>query len=214
MGMDTECMLTCNRVNLGNLSSVGGQFELSSTYADLKCEKFSKFNQQVSLNRPLLCGNYTKIEDLPGTTNSNPSNNSSSPGNDESSTSSPIHSSTTTTATSNPNASPSTSPGTIAGIVVSTVLALTLLALVSVLLLRRRKARQEKAALDASETPTESPQASLFELKEDAMQPELSNDGQRHEMPSASHNQVYEMPHEMEVYEMPAEPVEVASVLR
>jgi hypothetical protein len=86
--------------------------------------------------------------------------------------------------------------------------------LVAVLLWRRRKAQQKKDALAATATPTESPQAPLFELKEDAMHPELSNDGQRHEMPSASHHQVYEMPNEMEVFEMPAEPVQVASVLR
>jgi hypothetical protein len=214
-GINMECMLICNRVNLGNVSGVGGQFELSPTYAGLTCENFSKFKQQVSLNRPLLCGNYTKIEDLPGTTTGNPSNSPSSSGNDRSSASSPTSSSTTTTtATSNPNASPSTSPGTIAGIVVSTVLALTLVALVSVLIWRRRKARQKKDALEAVATPTESTRSPLFELKEDAMHPELSNDGQRHEMLSTSHNQVYEMPHEIEVYEMPAEPVEVASMLR
>ncbi|CRG92424.1 5-beta-cholestane-3-alpha,7-alpha-diol 12-alpha-hydroxylase [Talaromyces islandicus] len=194
-------------VNLGNLSGVGGQLELSSTYSGLKCENFSKFKQQVSFDGPLLCGNYTKIEDLPGATTGNSSNSPSVPSNDGSSTSPPSSSSTaTTTATSTPNASPSASLGTIVGIVVSTVLALTLMGLVSVLLWRRRKTRQKKAAIAAAATPTESPRAPLFELKEDAMKPELSNDGQRYEMPSTSQQQVYEMPNEMEVFEMPAEP--------
>lgn len=200
---------------MGNLSGVGGQFELSSTYSGLKCENFSKFKQQVSFDGPLLCGNYTKIEDLPGATTGNSTNSPSTPSNDGSPTSSsPSTSTATTTAASNPNTSSSTSSGTIAGIIVSTVLALTLVCLVAILLWRRRKAQQRKAALAATITPIESPQAPLFELKEDAMQPELSNDGARHEMPGTSHYQVHEMPNEMEVFEMPAEPVEVASVLR